>query len=132
MNDIIYKHGHTGDTKLSFHQGRIVIYDNKLLVSVGNAKDHTRMLGELAARYKMLRKKVITDGIRLYYSSEKGDIIVSPSRKYDDEILHDDLKHYMGLIYKKFIGGKARRKKTKREKRREFLDLHLRKFVDTL
>lgn len=86
------------DGKLDQSCGRIVIYDDHILHSRTPSADHNDLLRSLAARIVEDRNNVIGKGIRLYYKREYGRIIVSPVRKWDDDMFHARYEDYAQMI----------------------------------
>jgi len=75
------------DGYLGTEQGRIVIFDGQIVSAQGNNTDHLTLLTGLASRYRYNKHDVISNGIRIYYSRVDGDIIITPSRKIDYDML---------------------------------------------
>lgn len=98
IKNLEYKLGYTGDGYLKHNQGRIVIYNKKILISRGNGTDHMSLLGGLARKYNIDKDKVISNAIRLYYTIEDGTMIISPNRKLDDNLFYIDYDGNMKLI----------------------------------
>ena len=102
MKRLLLNPGYSHDGYLDNCQGRIVLYDDKIMISRGNSPDHLTLLAGLAARYHLDKNDVISNGIRLYYAKENGDIIISPSRKIDFNELLANQKEFVELLRKQF------------------------------
>ncbi|MEW6564280.1 MAG: hypothetical protein AB1404_02135 [Spirochaetota bacterium] len=98
LKAVVYKNGYTKDGTLKSHQGRIVIYENFILISRGNSPDHMALLYGLASKNRLNRDEVVSNAIRLYYTIEDNMMIVSQNRKIDEDILLKNLQHYGRLI----------------------------------
>ena len=80
--------------------GRIVIYEDKILVGRMNTMDHNYLLRALAARNQLDKDKVISNAIRLYYkwSDEYDGFVVAPVRRIDEDAFEVHRKEYGNLI----------------------------------
>jgi hypothetical protein len=86
------------DGSLDSHCGRIVIYKGNILHAQGPSADHNYLLRSLAARSRENRDAVIGGAVRLYFTREGGDVIISPVRKIDDDDFLAHEKEYAALI----------------------------------
>jgi len=98
VKNIVYKNGYTKDGHLAPHQGRIVIYEDKALISRGNTPDHMYLLSALASKYHFKKDDVISNAIRLYYAIEDGVMIVSQNRRIDEDAIMKNLRFYGKVI----------------------------------
>ena len=94
VSKIKYTPGYTKDGTLRQNQGRVVIYDDRILVSRGNAPDHLALLSGLASKYHMKKDDVISNAIRMYYTIEEDVVILSASRKLDEQMFESKDKQY--------------------------------------
>ena len=78
--------------------GRIVIYGDDIMFSYIRSADHNYLLRALASRYRRDTNKIYGDAIRLYFTHEGDRIVVSPTRKIDDDNFNSRYKHYAKLI----------------------------------
>lgn len=92
--------GYIQDGKLDDSCGRIVIYDDQLIVGYNRTMDHNYLLRSLAARYKFPVNDVINNAIRLYFKFDNGQIILSGVRDYDNRAF-ENRKSYYGRMIKK-------------------------------
>jgi len=83
---IKYTSGYTKDGTLSQSQGRVVIFEDRFMISRGNTPDHLSLLSGLASRYHFKKDDVISGAIRMYYSIEEDVVILSASRKLDEQL----------------------------------------------
>ncbi|MFW6226005.1 MAG: hypothetical protein ACOC3V_03525, partial [bacterium] len=58
---------YTQDGHLKSNEGRIVIYDDVIMVAYSQAMDHNYLLRALASRYRIKKDQVISNAIRLYF-----------------------------------------------------------------
>ncbi len=98
LANIVYKNGYTKDGTLKSNQGRIVIYQDRVLISRGNSPDHMALLYGLASKNHFNRDEVVSNAIRLYYAIENGVMIVSQNRRIDEDALLKNLTYYGRLI----------------------------------
>ncbi len=98
-----YKHirEYIQDSSLDDTCGRIVIFENKIIVSFINTSDHNSLLQSFASQYKIRKSIVKNNAVRLYFKYEEDDIIISGIRKIDDDLLEKDFENYLRLIKKK-------------------------------
>jgi len=98
-----YKHisGYIKDGSLDDSCGRIVIYENKIHVSFIKTSDHNYLLRALASRYRLKKREVIKNALRLYFKYNGDNITISGVRNVDDEMLERDYESYLRLIKKK-------------------------------
>ena len=89
-----YIAGYTKDGTLKYNEGRVVIYDDQILVSRGNVPDHLSLLAGLAARYHFKKDDVVSNAIRMYYAIEGDVVILSASRKLDEQMFELKDKQY--------------------------------------
>lgn len=102
LQAVLYKAGYTQDGYLSPDQGRIVIYNERILFSHGNHPDHITLLQSLAAKYHFNKDDVISGAIRLYYKLEGNTIIISQNRRIDEDMLLSNTQSYAKLIQEQF------------------------------
>ena len=102
LKSVFYNSGYTQDGYLSQEQGRIVIYQDKILFSHGNHPDHISLLQSLAAKYHLNKDDVISSAIRLYYRVENNSIVVSQNRRIDEDMLLNNMQFYAHLIQDNF------------------------------
>lgn len=98
VTKIKYVAGYTKDGTLRPNQGRVVIFNDKVLVSRGNSPDHLALLGGLAAKYHFKRDDVISNAIRMYYTIEEDVVILSASRKLDEQLFERKDREYAHTI----------------------------------
>ena len=94
VTKIRYVPGYTKDGILRTNQGRVVIFNDKIMVSRGNSPDHLSLLGGLAARYHFKKDDVISNAIRMYYTIEEGIVTLSASRKIDEQLFEVKDREY--------------------------------------
>lgn len=92
--------GRIRDGKLDENCGRIVIYDDKILVSHIRSADHNYLLRGLASRYRLKKDDVISNAIRLYFRHEGHRVIITDVRKIDEEKFFAKKDFYSKLIKK--------------------------------
>lgn len=97
-----YYYGRTyiQDGKLDLSCGRIVIYEGNLEYSNGPSMDHNDLLRALAAKLVARKDDVISHATRLYWKREDGNIIISPTRKIDNDDFEDNWDLYRAMIKK--------------------------------
>jgi len=96
-----HKPGYIHDNCLDNSCGRIVIYQNKIIVSFMKTADHNYLLHSLISQYKLKKREVSSNALQLYFKYEDDNIILSGVRDLDDEILEKDFEEYLRLIKKK-------------------------------
>ncbi len=98
-----YKHirEYIQDDSLDDSCGRIVIFENKIVVSLIKTSDDNSLLQSLASQYKIRKSIVKNNAVKLYFKYDGDDIIISGIRKIDDDLLEKDLEKYLRLIKKK-------------------------------
>lgn len=94
ISKAVYRAGYTTDGTLKLNQGRIVIYNDDILISKGNSPDHLGLLRALAIEGRYNKDKVISDAIRMYYTIENDTIIISANRKIDYEMFEPKAREY--------------------------------------
>jgi hypothetical protein len=90
--------GYIQDGLLKETDGRIVIYDDRIMVSFIRSTDHNYLLRSLAAQYRLNKDKVINNALRLYFRHEGDRVVVSGCRKIDDEEFWENSEAYSRLI----------------------------------
>lgn len=96
--ETLYQSGYTKDGYLGNNSGRIIIYEDYVLISNGPSMDHNGLLRAFASRYRFPKDEVISNAIRLYYTITNGKMIVSECRKIDSDMFESQEKHYTELI----------------------------------
>jgi hypothetical protein len=91
---IKYIGGYTKDSTLQPNQGRVVIFEDKILVSRGNYPDHLSLLSGLASKYHFKKDDVISNAIRMYYTIEDDVVILSASRILDEQMFEQKDHQY--------------------------------------
>jgi len=86
------------DGMLDDNCGRIVIFDDKALVSYIKTADHNYLLRGLASKYRFNKDEVINKAIRLYFKWEENSFIISGVRKIDNEIIEENYDFYRKII----------------------------------
>lgn len=94
--------GHIQDGKLDHTCGRIIIFEDHIMVGRNRAMDHNYLLRALAARDKLNKDDVISNALRFYYKQENNEIIISPVRKLDEDQFERKLEFYAKLIKNNF------------------------------
>ena len=90
--------GKVQDGKLDSDCGRIVIYQDKIIVSHMKTADHNYLLRGLASRYGLKKDDVISNAIRLYFRNEGDKFIISEVRKLDYELFFRDKEFNSKLV----------------------------------
>lgn len=98
MSKVIFNSKALQDGYLDANSGRIVIYDGVGLASRGNSMDHNDLLRALARQYQFNVQDVISNAIRLYYTRQNGDIVVTERRKIDYDVMERNLPYYASII----------------------------------
>ena len=90
------------DGKLDENSGRIIIYDDNIMVSYLQSADHNYLLRAFASRYRYNKDEVISGACRLYFQwvSDKDAFIVSPVREADRDIFESNFEQYRHLVKK--------------------------------
>lgn len=96
--ETLFKPGFTKDGYLSNQSGRIILYEDCVLVSNGPSIDHNGLLRAFASRYGFSKDEVISNAIRLYYTVFNGKMIVSECRKIDYDMFESKQEYYLKLI----------------------------------
>jgi hypothetical protein len=91
------------DGQLDSNCGRIVIYEDELMVGYNQSMDHNYLLRAFAAKYRFNKDDVINNAIRLYFVAEPENdrYVISPVRKIDDDMFERHMLKYGQLIRKK-------------------------------
>lgn len=94
--------GRIQDGKLDNTCGRVVIYEDKIMIGRMQTIDHNYLLRSLAASYKIDKDAVISNAIRLYYKFDpkENGYIFSPVRKIDQDMFENKMKFYAALLKK--------------------------------
>jgi hypothetical protein len=90
------------DGHLKENEGRIVIFEDAIMVAYSPSMDHNYLLRAMASRYRLDKELVIAKAIRLYYAHEGDRIVVSPVRKVDDELIQENWDYNRKLIKRNF------------------------------
>jgi hypothetical protein len=90
------------DGKLDFDTGRIVIFNNYILHSLGPSKDHNDLLKALAAKYHLDRDAVYAQGHRFYWKPANNGIFISPVRKIDEDWVYNNPQFFKAIIDRDF------------------------------
>jgi hypothetical protein len=96
--ETLYQSGYTKDGYLGRNSGRIIIYDDCVLISNGPSIDHNGLLRAFASRYRFPKDEVISNAMRLYYTIENGKMIVSECRRIDGDMFERKEKYLIELI----------------------------------
>jgi len=92
--------GKIQDGRLEESDGRIVIYEDKILVSHMRTADHNYLLRGLASRHGIKRDEVIANAIRLYFRHNGDHVIITETRRIDEEKFFANKDFYSSLIKK--------------------------------
>lgn len=95
-----YSESYIQDGKLDNRCGRIIIYNNDILVSYNHMNDHNDLLRGFAARFQYKKDEIISNAIRLYFRHEGDRIIVSPRRGIDDDMFKRRWDFHRQLVKK--------------------------------
>lgn len=100
MNRHFFGPGYIQDGKLDSNTGRIVIYDDTILVSRNFANDHNELIRGLARRVGRDYHDVISKAIRLYYRYDSGNsaYVICGVREIDNQMFEQNSKLYSQLI----------------------------------
>jgi hypothetical protein len=90
------------DGKLDDTCGRIVIYEDKVMVGRMRTMDHNYLLRSLAAAFRVDKDAVISKAIRLYYKFDPNEngYIFSHVRKIDRNMFENNMEFYAELLKK--------------------------------
>ena len=90
---VIFVGGHTKDGYLGPNSGRIILYEDSVLIGWNGANDHNDLLRAFAQRYRYKPREIISNAIRLYFTRIDHTMIVSECRRidYDDFIKNEKL-----------------------------------------
>lgn len=94
----LHKPGHIQDGKLSLGDGRIIIYNNNLIISRNKANDHNDLLRALAKRLGIEKNIVISNAIRMYFRQLSDGYIVNGVRRVDDEDFAKNKQKFLKMI----------------------------------
>lgn len=92
--------GKIQDGKLDDNCGRIVIFEDKAVVSYIKTADHNYLLRSLASKYKFDKDEVISKAIRLYFRWDEDMTIICGVRKIDNDMIEHDYDFYRHIIKK--------------------------------
>lgn len=93
-----FKPGYTQDGYVGFGSGRIVLYEGHALVTYNPSMDHNALMRAFASRYGYDAHEIINNSIRLYFTIENGDMLVSECRKIDYDIFTQNTKKNLQII----------------------------------
>ena len=96
---VIFVKGYTKDGHLGTDSGRIIMYEDNVLIGWNKANDHNDLLRGFARRYRYNTHIVISNATRLYFSRTINIIIVSECRKIDYDIFTSNEKYNLQLIW---------------------------------
>jgi len=103
LNKMKYKHitGYIKDCNLDSDCGRIVIYENKIMVSFIKTADHEYLINDLIAQNRLKEVDVSNEVLQLFFKYEEDIVILCGVRNIDDEKLQRNYDSYLKLIKKK-------------------------------
>ena len=87
------------DGKLDYQTGRIIIYENRGLISNGPSLDHVDLIAAFSRRNKLDRLSVMSKAYRFYWKPDKKNLItISPVRKIDETWVLSDVEGFDKII----------------------------------
>jgi hypothetical protein len=78
--------------------GRIVIHEDRILVSRNRMDDHNALLRAFASRHHVDRDEVVSNAVRLYFRIEGDAVVVAGLRQVDNEAVRTDPNRYGRMI----------------------------------
>jgi len=92
------------DGKLDYYTGRIVIYDDKGIISNGPSLDHVDLIAAFSQRNGIDRSSVMSKAYRFYWKPKYKDvIIISPVRKLDEDWVLSNVENFDKIIDDLFL-----------------------------
>lgn len=90
------------DGKLDDNSGRIIIYEDNILVSYLRSADHNYLLRAFAARHRYNKDDIIAKACRLYFQwrEDLNGFVVSPVREEDRNLFEKNFEQYRHLVKK--------------------------------
>jgi hypothetical protein len=94
----IFVSGYTKDGYLGPASGRIIMYEDNVLIGWNSANDHNDLLRAFAQRYRYKKDEIVSNAIRLYFTKVGNTLVVSECRRIDYDIFTKNEKRNLQLI----------------------------------
>ena len=87
------------DGKLDYYTGRIIIYENKGIISNGPSLDHNDLIAAFSRRNKIDKSSVMSKAYRFYWKPvNKSVITISPVRRLDEDWVLNNIEIFDKII----------------------------------
>ena len=87
------------DGKLDYYTGRIIIYENKGIISNGPSLDHNDLIAAFSRRNKIDSSSVMSKAYRFYWKPvSKAVITISPVRRLDEDWVLNNVEKFDKII----------------------------------
>lgn len=98
IKHVFFVSGHTKDGHLGPASGRIIMYEDNVLIGWNSANDHNDLLRAFAQRYRYKKDEIISNAVRLYFTRAGNTLIVSECRRIDYDYFTRNEKRNLQLI----------------------------------